>query len=223
MAVVWFHAMTAVVSVQARMGSTRLPGKVLLHLGERRVLGWVVERCRRADIDAETVVTTGEGPENDAIREWCRRHDVGCETGPEDDLLARHRAVAATTGSETLIRVTGDCPFVPSGEIERIHALHADRGGYTTNHAPGMAVGTAVDAIDAAVLDALAERGDTHPVERLRDEPDAWETRRSGNADWRLGDVHLAVDTPADYWRLVDAAAAAGTEPAAVADWLAAN
>ena len=212
----------AVVSVQARMGSTRLPGKVLLALGDTRVIGRVVDQCLVPN-GPDVVVTTGESAENDAVKEWCRRADVPCLTGPEDDLLKRHRSVAHRVDADCLVRVTGDCPFVPQTEIERLLDEHRNNGArYTTNYAETMPVGTAVDVLDRSLLDDLSETATSHPVKQPRAEPERWETVVSPNPEWeRYRGAHIAVDTPADYWTLVDAVDAVGDDSRAVAAWVA--
>lgn len=215
--------MTAVVQIQARLGSTRLPGKVLYSLGDRRVLGWVVERARSAEQADDLILTVGDCPENDAIREWCNRHDVSYDTAPEDDLLERHYQAALTADSDPVVRVTGDCPFVPPSEIDRVIQEHEGNDArYTTNLADEMPIGTAVDAIDREVLEELRELGDRHPVRRLRENPEEWAVAVTPNDQWiAVGEAHTAVDTPADYWRLSDAIKAVGDDPRAVTDWVA--
>lgn len=211
-----------VVSIQARMGSSRLPGKVLLQLGERRIIEHVVDRVRGAAVAANIAVTTGDRTPNDAIREWCRRASLRYETGPEENLLERHRHVGVVTDSDLLVRITADCPFVPSAEIERVLDAHQNSDArYTTNVTAAMPVGTGVDVIDTDVLAELAELGDTHPVNRLHENPDSWNRLETTTQGWtQYSDVHLAVDTPADYWQLTDAVEAVGTDPRSVADVL---
>jgi len=206
------------------MGSTRLPGKVLLALGERHVLEHVVGRAVATRAD-DVVVTTATTDANDAIAEWSRRHDRRCFRGPEEDLLGRHRDVAESTDSSTLVRITGDCPFVPPSEIERLLAVFEDSTKrYVTNVTDTMPVGTGVDILDVSLLDELVALGDDHPVLRLRREPDEWGTVSSSHLTWeQYGDAHIAVDTPADYWALTDAVAAVGNDPKRVAEWITVN
>lgn len=213
-----------VVSIQARMGSSRLPGKALLDIGGMRVLERVVERATSAD-NADVVVTTANSSPNDAIAEWCRRQGVRCLRGEETDLLGRHRAVAAETGADRLVRITGDCPFVPPTEIDRLLVEQTESDArYVTNVVETMPTGIGVDVIDVTVLDELAALGETHPVLRPRENHDEWGTAFSPNPDWEAyGDAHVAVDTPGDYWTLTDAVAAVGDDPEAVTEWVAAN
>lgn len=213
---------TPIVQIQARLGSRRLPGKVLYALGSRRILGWVVERSRSADEPTNIVLTTGDRPENDAIREWCNRNGITCDTGPEENLLKRHLQAAKATDCDPVIRITGDCPFIPPSEIDRVIREHErNNARYTTNHTDQMPIGTAVDVIDRGVLEELDQRGDSHPVRRLRENPEEWDAVFSPNNQWSaFTDVHIAVDTPEDYWKLLDAVKVVGGEPTAVAKWL---
>ena len=215
--------MHIVASVQARLGSTRLPGKVLLHLGERRILQWVLDRADAAETVNQTVAAIGDRSENDAILEYCDRENVRTVVGPEENLLARHLAVAEQTDCDLLVRITADCPFVPSTEINRVVRTHRENEArYTTNHTDAMPIGTAVDVLEPELLADLQARGETHPVERLHTEPDKWRTAWTDNSEWaEVGDVHVAVDTPDDYWTLLDAVEATDGSPRAVAELLA--
>jgi spore coat polysaccharide biosynthesis protein SpsF len=216
--------MDTVISIQARLGSTRLPGKVLLHLGDHRILHWVVNRALSVDLEqTDVVVALGDEPENEAIEELCQRKNYESIIGPEDDLVERHLQVASSGDYDTLVRLTADCPFVPSSEINRVIAEHERNDGrYTTNATDQMPIGTAVDVIDRDVLEELRELGDSHPVHRLRENPEEWAIVVTPNDQWTaVGEAHTAVDTPADYWQLVDAVKTVGTEPRAVTDWIA--
>lgn len=211
-----------VVQIQARLGSTRLPGKVFYPIGSRRVLEWVVERCTSASSTEGVVLAIGDRPENEALREWCTRNGLSCTLGPEDDLLERHILAADDANSDPVVRVTGDCPFLPPGEIDRLITRHeSNEAKYTTNATHEMPIGTAVDVIDRDVLDRLRERGESHPVRLLREKPDEWAVEFSPNERLvRLKNAHIAVDTPEDYWRLTDAVDAVGDDPLAVANWV---
>ena len=214
--------MHIIASVQARLGSSRLPGKVLYQLGDRRLLQWSIDRTEAAKKVDETVVTTGDQPENDAIGEYCDRARVNYLTGTEDDLLARHRAVAEKTDCDILVRITADCPFVPSTEIDRVIEEHlANDARYTTNSTDKMPIGTAVDVIDPDVLVELGDVGETHPVKLPRADPEQWQTIWNDNPTWHaVSDAHIAVDTPADYWSLTDALNAVGDNPFEIAKWI---
>lgn len=98
--------------VQARMGSSRLPGKVLADLAGQPVLAWVVARARRtAGID-EVVVATSTNAEDDAIASWCAAAGIRCIRGSQFDVLDRFHQAATEVGAEVIVRLTGDCPFI---------------------------------------------------------------------------------------------------------------
>lgn len=94
------------------MGSSRLPGKVLMPLGETVVLDYVVSRCQQVKQVDEVIVATSVLPQDDVIEAWCKQHQVPCFRGPEDDVLARYYECAKPYQPDYVIRVTADCPFV---------------------------------------------------------------------------------------------------------------
>ena len=99
--------------IQARMGSTRLPGKMLLPIVDNKgALELMLERVRRARQLQKIVVATTTSPEDDRLVDLCKR--LGCEyfRGNEDDVLDRYYRAALAFGSpEVIVRLTGDCPL----------------------------------------------------------------------------------------------------------------
>ena len=212
--------MVVTASIQARMGSSRLPGKVLLQLGDKRVIEHVVARCRAAETIDKVVLTTGLGAENDAIREWCNRNDVQHMAGEESQLLSRHMAVATETDCDQLVRITGDCPFLPPEEIDRLVRAHNNET-YTTNFTERMPIGTDIDVLSPGVLQRLQQNGETHPVKELRANTEKWNVTVTEN-EWlcKFTYVDIAVDTPDDYWLLVDATEIVGSDPTEIIELL---
>jgi spore coat polysaccharide biosynthesis protein SpsF (cytidylyltransferase family) len=142
-------------------------------------------------------------------------------TGEESDLLGRHLAVAIETNCDLLVRITGDCPFLPPDEIDRLVQSHGNNE-YTTNYTDRMPVGTDVDILTTDVLRRLRGLGEDHPVIELRSNPEEWGVNISKNHELaKYSDVDVAVDTPADYWRLLDATETVGAEPVTIIEWLA--
>jgi spore coat polysaccharide biosynthesis protein SpsF len=98
--------------IQARMSSTRLPGKVLLDLGGETVLARVVRRLRRAKlIDEIVVATTNSAADNSIVRE-CEGLSVRVFRGDEHDVLDRYYHAAHCTSAEGIVRITSDCPLI---------------------------------------------------------------------------------------------------------------
>jgi glutamate-1-semialdehyde 2,1-aminomutase len=104
--------MKVVAIIQARMGSTRLSGKVLMDLGGHPVLEWVVRACRAAPGLDEVWVATSTLPADDKIAVWCGGRDIPFYRGSETDVLDRMYSCAFYANATVVLRLTGDCPFL---------------------------------------------------------------------------------------------------------------
>ena len=98
--------------IQARMGSTRLPGKVMRRLHDQTVLGHVVRRLQYASHIDQVVVATSAKASDDVIAAEAERLEVPCYRGSEDDVLARYAGAAAATAADIVLRITSDCPMI---------------------------------------------------------------------------------------------------------------
>lgn len=106
--------------VQARMGSTRLPGKVLLPVLEKPLLFYLVERLQRVTgIDA-CVIVTSYHPRDDVIEAYCKEHKIACFRGPEEDVLTRYYEAAKKRNPDAIVRVTADCPLIDPEGIDAV-------------------------------------------------------------------------------------------------------
>ena len=104
--------MKTIVIIQARMGSTRLPGKIVKPLGATDVLTYVTSRCKQIQHVEDVIVATSSLPQDDAVELWCREHNVTCFRGSEEDVLDRYVQCAQAYQPDYVMRVTADCPFV---------------------------------------------------------------------------------------------------------------
>jgi glutamate-1-semialdehyde 2,1-aminomutase/spore coat polysaccharide biosynthesis protein SpsF len=122
--------------IQARMGSTRLPGKVLMDLGDMKTLGWCINACQHALVD-EVVVATSRLPGDDAIASFCEGMFIPCHRGSETDVLSRFVGATIASNADVILRITGDCPFVDPEVISGVVRLHKETGApYVTNVSP---------------------------------------------------------------------------------------
>ena len=104
--------MKVVAIIQARMGSSRLPGKVMMQLGGKVVLKRVVDRVAAADgIDAIIVATTNSS-QDDVIADFCKLQNFNCYRGEEDDVLERYFQAAKFRKADVIVRITADCPLL---------------------------------------------------------------------------------------------------------------
>lgn len=104
--------MKTIVIIQARVGSSRLPAKVLKRLGDTDVLSYDIARCRAIRGVDEVIIATSDLPQDDAIANWCEEHHVACFRGSEEDVLDRYVQCAKQYEPDYVMRVTSDCPFV---------------------------------------------------------------------------------------------------------------
>ncbi len=109
--------------VQARMGSTRLPGKVLRALDGRPVLDWVVDAARSATEIDDVVVATSTLDVDDAIAVWGIDRSVCVIRGSENDVLSRFVLAADESRADAVVRLTADCPLLDSTLIDQVVAL----------------------------------------------------------------------------------------------------
>lgn len=106
--------------VQARMSSTRLPGKVLLDLEGAPVLTRVMRRLSRAKTLGAVVVAIPTGRADDPLAALCRKERWGYVRGPEEDVLSRYYETAQRFGPDAVVRVTSDCPLIEPSVVDRV-------------------------------------------------------------------------------------------------------
>ena len=147
--------MRVVAIIQARMGSTRLPGKVLKDLGGETVLARVVKRTRRATLLDEGVVATSVLPADDVIVRECEALKVACFRGDEADVLDRYYRAARKFAADVVVRITADCPLI---DAELIDATIRSRLDQNADYASNALVPTYPRGLDveAFAADALA-------------------------------------------------------------------
>ncbi len=148
--------------LQARIGSQRLPGKVLMPLAGQSMLGHCLLALRQMRAHRYLVVT--EPSSAAQIRGEVEARGFELFVGSEHDVLQRYADAARYAGADTVVRATGDAPLVSAPLADRILRRHA-RVGADLSHYLGMPLGTGVEVISAAALRAAA-RDAVDPVER---------------------------------------------------------
>ena len=147
--------MKAVAIIQARMGSTRLPGKVLKDLEGETVLARVVQRVRRARLIHELLVATTDRPADDAIVEECANCAVPLFRGDQDDVLDRYFRAVQLVKAGIVVRITSDCPLIDPEIIDKTVAAFLETH---PDYASNALVRTYPRGLDTEVMssDALA-------------------------------------------------------------------
>jgi spore coat polysaccharide biosynthesis protein SpsF len=145
-----------VIIIQARMGSTRLAGKVLNPIAGRPMLSYQLERLRRCKEAQDIVLATTTLPADNAIVTFCEVEGVACTRGSEQDVLSRYAEAARVVNATIVVRITSDCPLIDPALVDNaIAAFRSDEGcDYLSNMIqPTWPYGMAVEVMSRAVLD----------------------------------------------------------------------
>lgn len=142
--------MKVVAIVQARMGSSRLPGKVLRDLGGKPLLAQLLGRLRRARTLSEIVVATTDDPSDEPIAQLCTSLGVPCVRGSQLDVLARYWSAARAFDAEMVVRITSDCPLVDPVLTDQVVTALQERPTY--DYASNVLVRTYPRGLDVEVF-----------------------------------------------------------------------
>lgn len=193
--------MRTVAVIQARMGSSRLPGKVLMQLGNRSVLQRVMERVSTASLVDEVMVATSVLPGDDGIWRECARLGVRCFRGSEQDVLARFHGAAEAAGADHVVRITGDCPLFDGSVLDSMLAKYRGTDP-AADYMSNVAVRRFPRGLDAEVFSraalhkAAAEAKEPHQREHVT--PYFYENPGL----FRLGSFEGTEDLSAHRWTL---------------------
>src|SRR4051794_6292360 len=196
--------MRRVVIVQARMTSTRLPGKVLADLAGKPMLERQLERlarCRHAD---EVVLATTTNADDDPIVALAERLGVGVHRGSEHDVLRRYAEAAEKFGADVIVRVTSDCPLIdPELTDAVIEALGSDADYASNALEPGLPRGLDTEALWRDALErsdrmATSVPAREHVTWHIHTEHPARFVLRSVPPPFAASDLRWTVDTPED-------------------------
>jgi spore coat polysaccharide biosynthesis protein SpsF len=118
--------MKIVIIVQARMTSTRLPGKVLIKVLNKPLLEYQIERLKRVKLADEILIATTINSTDLPIIELCDRLSVPYFIGSENDVLARYHGAAKEHHADVVVRITSDCPLIDPQVIDKVIQFYLD-------------------------------------------------------------------------------------------------
>jgi spore coat polysaccharide biosynthesis protein SpsF len=200
--------LSIVAVIQARMGSTRLPGKVLLDVSGEPLLFHVVARAEAMrQVDA-VVVATSSLARDDAIEGLCQDRGWACFRGDEEDVLDRYYRAAQWATAEHVVRVTSDCPLVCVEEADRVIERHLEaRSDYAHNitvWGGQTPLGTGVeiftfDALEVSWREGQEPHHREHVDEYVGEHPERFHIEVVvASPALRRPELRLTVDTPDD-------------------------
>ena len=194
--------MSTAIVVQARMGSSRLPGKVLKDIAGRPMLSYQMERLRRVKRADRIVVATSDKPADDALERFCQKEKIAYVRGSEDDVLARYYAAIERFPADIVVRITADCPLIDPALVDE--AIGAYEPDYVSNMLEKTyPLGMAVEVFSAQAL-REAHREAQDPAERehvtpfIYRHPERYRLKSLTMAP-NLSHHRWTVDTPEDF------------------------
>src|SRR5215470_8079514 len=191
--------MRIVAIVQARMGSTRLPNKVLKDLGGASVLDRVLHRLRRSRLIADIVVATTVEPRDNAIVEHCEQDAISVFRGSEEDVLDRYYRAAQQTHADIVIRITSDCPLIdPDVTDATIQAFLDQQADYCNN----VRVRTYPRGLDTEVMTLEALERAWHEAEKPYEREHVTPYIYENPAKFKLHAIENGVDYSHHRWTL---------------------
>jgi spore coat polysaccharide biosynthesis protein SpsF len=199
--------MKVVATIEARMRSSRLPGKVLRRVAGKPMLELLIERLRRARRLDQIVVATTDNPADNPIEELARRLGAGCFRGSEDDVLDRVLRAAQSVAADVIVEITGDCPLIDPEVIDRLVEVYLT---HNYDYVANVLKRTYPDGLDAqvfatALLADVASR--THdPADRehvslyIYEHPEHYRLHNvESDLPEKYWHLRLTLDTPQDF------------------------
>lgn len=195
------------VILQARMGSTRLPGKILMPLGNKVLLEHIFYRISSLQRSVMFVLATTDLPQDDVVESFCRAHSVECFRGSSEDVLERYYLCSEKYGFQHIVRLTGDNPFVDIEELDRLIDLHIEKRVDYSHSFDALPVGIGAEIFTAKTLEKSHLFGKQpnhreHVNEYVQENPGSFNIGElSVNSAKNRPDIRLTIDTEEDYCR----------------------
>lgn len=198
--------MKTVAIIQARVGATRLPEKILKDVSGKPMLWHVVERLRFSRMIDDIVLAIPSSAENDLLENFAKGLKLHCFRGSETDVLSRYYGAALKFGGDVIVRITSDCPLIDPGVTDHIIDAHLNSGAdYTTNDVEyGFPRGLDTealnfDALSRAYKEATLDYEREHVTPYIYQHPDLFKLNYvEAKGNLRRPDLRLTVDTEED-------------------------
>lgn len=193
--------------VEARMGSSRLPGKVLLPAVGQPLLGHLIARLKLVTGLAETVVATSTEPADDAIEEFCKQNSINVFRGSEHDVLGRVARAADEFAANAVLEITGDCPVIDPSVVQivvdtfRSECYDLVSNGLVRSYPIGMDTNIVkMSALRAAAAEATDPEDREHVLRYIFNRPGRFiQKNLRAPAELTWPNLRLVLDYPSDY------------------------
>jgi spore coat polysaccharide biosynthesis protein SpsF len=196
-----------VILVQARMGSTRLPGKVLKEVWDKPLLQYLTERLKRVELADEVIIATTTNPKDQEIVEFCHMEQIPLFRGSEEDVLDRFYLAAKAFKADVVVRITADCPLVDPKLIDEVIQSYLDNYptfDYISNsHVRSFPIGMDTEvfsfkSLEEAYNESSLPEEREHVTPFIYRRPNRYKTKLLVHEP-NLAHLRLTVDTPEDF------------------------
>lgn len=198
--------------IQARMGSERFPGKVLISLAGEPVLLHIIKRLKDLNKEYERVIITSTLERDDKIEKFCKENDILCFRGKENDVLDRYYQAAKLFKLDHIVRLTGDNPLIDADNLKFLITEHLAKGAdYSTNKHEDVdsglpdGIGTEIfkfSALEKSWQEAEKENQREHVNEYILENPEKFKILVVKALNTNLSkfkDLRLTIDTKEDF------------------------
>jgi spore coat polysaccharide biosynthesis protein SpsF len=187
--------------IQARMGSSRLPGKVLMDICGQPMLAWVVERVRRSNKINQVVVATTTDESDEPIVEYCLANKIACTRGDVFDVLDRYYQAASQYQADIVVRVTADCPLIDPQLIDQVIEELQTRGlDFTANRLPPPFKRTFPIGLDVEAASIRAFTEAWQNAEQLHEREHVMPYLYSGPVKYKTSVIQAEADFGSQRW-----------------------
>lgn len=196
-----------VVIIQARMGSTRLPGKVLKKIKGKTILYYVVERVKKSKMIDEIVIATTLNKRDNSIVKEAESLNVKSFRGNEEDVLSRYYQAAIKYHADVIVRITSDCPLIDAEIIDKIIIKHIENKAYYTANIIERTFPRGLDTevfnfnvLELANTQAKEKYHREHVTTFIRENPDRFKLQNIKAFDKiNRPDIRITIDTKEDF------------------------
>ena len=191
--------------IQARMGSNRLPGKILKPIGNKLLLEHILFRLTKLESEVVIIIATSTESKDDEVEQFCKEKGVQCFRGSERNVLERYYLCAKQFGFDEIIRLTADNPFVDIEEIDRLIDLFRKEKTDYAKSFDNLPVGVGAEIFTFAALEKDYKESSMphhfeHVNEYILENPDKFKTVTLTVPNYKnRPDIRITVDTRDDY------------------------
>lgn len=191
--------------IQARMGSTRLPAKVLKKIGDKNLLEHILFRLTKLNHNVEIVIATSILDKDDAIELFCKENEVQYFRGSETNVLERYYMCAKENKFDHIVRLTGDNPFTDIEELDNLINLHLKTKSDYSRSFFNLPKGVGAEIFSFEALEQSYKYGDKenhkeHVNEYIEENEDRFKIAElKVEKGKNRPDISLTVDTEDDY------------------------